>query len=302
MKNLANGITLKTVVREFLAAKEKHFHAEYFSFLSADEDLSMEMDERGLKRKAEEVSNYNPSKRIKNEEGCNSNHGDDVQKLSLTKRVSLFQRCNKEEETNYNPRKRIKSEEGCSNSRSKFEYLVDAVSLFSVYEEERDLLKNRHDLIRNGGSVDTEKEQPRESGKLLPREFREKIQELNGREVNFVTEKKLFDTDLNPQNARLSIPPGKIVNRFLSESEELSLNERMRESKRLGGVWVSVLDPGLKEYKMCLKKWRMEKSYVYNLTKGWNQMVRGNDLKLHDTLQLWSFRVSSQLCFALVKM
>ncbi|CAJ1971217.1 unnamed protein product [Sphenostylis stenocarpa] len=73
MKNLTDGddsasITLKKVVREFLAAKEKHFHAEYFWFLSADEDLSMDMGERGLKRKAEEeVSNCNTSKWIKSE-------------------------------------------------------------------------------------------------------------------------------------------------------------------------------------------------------------------------------------------
>ncbi|KAG5023886.1 hypothetical protein JHK82_019780 [Glycine max] len=53
---------------------------------------------------------------------------------------------------------------------------------------------------------------------------------------------------------------------------------------------VMVLDPSLREYNMCFKKWETERSYVYNLTRGWNQILHHNDLKLvrnsmmnHDT-------------------
>ena len=255
----------------------------------------MKMRERSLRRKGKEVeSDYKASKRINSEEGCSrrsndDDDDDDVQRLSSTTRIGLFQHGDKEEETN----KRTKIEEGSGNGKSVFEYLLEAVSLFS--EEEQNSLVNMH------ASVDDEEEEGDESGELLPREFQEKIQELNGCEVKFVTKKKLFSTDLNPKHARLSIPSTKIANRFLSQTEESSLEEGIKENGKLVGLSVTVLDPSLKEYKMSLKKWRMEKSNVYNLTKGWNQIVRHNDLQLHQTLQLWSFRVSSQLCFALVK-
>ncbi|TKY57295.1 B3 domain-containing protein [Spatholobus suberectus] len=153
----------------------------------------------------------------------------------------------------------------------------------------------------SGDNVGDEQEQPHESHGL-PREVKEKIQESNGCEVKFVTQKKLSKTDVNRSNGRLSIPPSKIVNNFLTQAEESSLDKRFGENQRLAGMPVFVLDPSLTEYNMCLKKWSMERSYVYNLTKGWNQIVRDNDLKPNDTLQLWSFRVSSQLRFALVKL
>ncbi|KAK7372037.1 hypothetical protein VNO80_05405 [Phaseolus coccineus] len=289
----------KAMEEEWAATRKIVFGREENHFLY--EGFSMEMCERSLKRKGKEVqSDYKASKRIKSEEGCSRSNDDDVQRLSLTKRIGLFQHCDKEEESNHYPRKRIKIDEGCSNSKSMFDYLLEAVSLFSAYEEEQNSLKSMHEL-RNNATVDDEEEEGHESGELLPREFQEKIQELNGCEVKFVTEKKLFSTDLNPKHARLSIPPTKIANKFLSETEESSLNESIKENGRLAGLSVTVLDPSLKEYKMCLKKWKMEKSSIYNLTKGWNQIVSQNHLQLHHTLQLWSFRVSSQLCFALVK-
>ncbi|ESW13415.1 hypothetical protein PHAVU_008G194000, partial [Phaseolus vulgaris] len=283
-KQVGNGDAWASMRKTVLAREENHFLYE---------DLSMEMRERSLKRNGKEVqSDYKPSKKIKSAEGCSRSNNDDVLRLCLTKRFGVFQHYDKEEEqeeeeTNQNPHKRIKSKEGYSNSKSIFEYLLEAVSLFSEYEEEQNSLKNMHELRNNAT--------------LLPRQFQEKIQELNGSEVKFVTEKKLFSTDLNPKHARLSIPPTKIANRFLSETEESSLNECIKENGRLAGLSVTVLDPSLNECKMCLKKWKMERSYIYNLTKGWNQIVRHNHLQLHHTLHLWSFRVSSHLCFALVR-
>ncbi|KOM46509.1 hypothetical protein LR48_Vigan07g021300 [Vigna angularis] len=157
--------------------------------------------------------------------------------------------------------KRMKTKVGCNNDKSKFEYLLEAVSLFSAYEEERNLPDNRHGL-RNSETVDSEEE-----GHLLPREFLEKIKELNGSEIKFVIEKTLFSTDLDPKHARLSIPPSKIANKFLSETEESSLDECIKENGRLVGLLVTVLDPSLKEYKMCLKKWYGEKLHL-QLDKG----------------------------------
>jgi len=251
-------------------------------------EVQMEMHGSNLERKGKEIqSNYKAPK-------CSRRNDDDIQRLGLTERIGIFQHCDKEEEINDNP---PKSGEGCSNSKSKFEYLLEAVSYFSAYEEGQNSLENMHASVR----VDNEEEEGHESGELLPREFQEKIEELNGSDVKFVMEKNLFSTDLNPKHARLSIPPAQIANKFLSESEESSLNEGIKENGRLAGLSVTVLDPSLNQYTMCLKKWNMEKSYVYNLTKGWNQIVRQNHLQLNHKLQLWSFRISSRLCFAFVR-
>ena len=63
MKKDSASITLRTVVCDFLAAKEKQLHPEYFSFLSIDKGSSMEMGEKSLQRKAKkEENNYILSK------------------------------------------------------------------------------------------------------------------------------------------------------------------------------------------------------------------------------------------------
>ncbi|QCE01710.1 hypothetical protein DEO72_LG7g3009 [Vigna unguiculata] len=288
-KKVGNGDDRTSTMSDFLAKEENH--SLY------GEEFSMKMGESSLKRKEKEAeSNDKPSKRIKTEEGCSSrSNNDDLFRFRSTKRVSHFSHFQQSDD---NPPKIMKKEKGCSDKKSKFEYLLDAVSLFSAYEEEQQ--KNKHDL-RNNESVGNEEEGHESDDALLPREFQEKIEELNGSEVKFVIEKTLFSTDVNPKHARLSIPPSKIANKFLSETEESSLNESIKENGRLVGLPVTVLDPSLNEYKMCLKKWNMEKTCIYNLTKGWNQIVRQNHLELHHTLHLWSFRVSSRLCFAIVK-
>ncbi|XP_047178827.1 uncharacterized protein LOC124845724, partial [Vigna umbellata] len=164
---------------------------------------------------------------------------EDKHEFSMEMSERSLKRKGKEVESNDKASKRMKTKVGCSKDKSKLEYLLEAVSLFSAYEEERNLPDNRHDL-RNS----------EEEGHLLPREFQEKIKELNGSEIKFVIEKTLFSTDLDPKHARLSIPPSKIANKFLSETEESSLDECIKENGRLVGLPVTVLDPSLKEYKM----------------------------------------------------
>ena len=64
---------------------------------------------------------------------------------------------------------------------------------------------------------------------------------------------------------------------------------------------VSLLDPSLKETPLTFKRWRMGKCLTYVLTTMWNLVAKNNQLKIDDVVQLWSFRVESSLCFALVK-
>nr|KYP73409.1 B3 domain-containing protein At3g25182 family [Cajanus cajan] len=160
--------------------------------------------------------------------------------------------------------------------------------MFSRYEE---------DCLRNKKREKSES-QPRE----LPRMFKEKIKELNGCEEKFVMQKELFKSDISLNNARFSIPPKKLVDKFLTETEESFLDVREEENKTVPSIPVLVLDPSLREYNLLFKKWDMMRSSVYNLATGWNQILHHNNFKVDDTMQLWSFRVSSQLCFALVKL
>ncbi|KAJ1389550.1 hypothetical protein SESBI_38167 [Sesbania bispinosa] len=141
----------------------------------------------------------------------------------------------------------------------------------------------------------------------LPMRLQEKIQEMEVREVKLVIQKKLFKSDLNSNNGRFSIPIQQIqhdARDFLLEREEHYLTVREGEGKiqKLAGISVSVLDPSLKLYNMCFKKWKMEHTQVHNITSGWNNLVRNNSLKANVTVQLWSFRSNNnRLCFALVK-
>ncbi|KAJ7960818.1 B3 domain-containing protein family [Quillaja saponaria] len=136
----------------------------------------------------------------------------------------------------------------------------------------------------------------------LPVEVRNKIQELGGSELKLVIQKILFSSDLNPNNGRFSIPENQIREDFLTEGERVILDKRQGE--KVCGMEVLVLDPRLEEFNLKLKKWNMDKIDVFNLTHKWNEILNENKdrLCLHDLVQLWSFRRSSnQLCFALVK-
>ncbi|KAJ7964177.1 B3 domain-containing protein family [Quillaja saponaria] len=136
----------------------------------------------------------------------------------------------------------------------------------------------------------------------LPVEVSNKIQELGGSEPKLVIQKKLFSSDLNPNNGRFSIPQCQIRAEFVTESERAVLDEH--EGHKVRGMEVLVLDPVLREFNLQLKMWRMAKTHVYNLTHKWNEIVTVNKhcLCVDNIVQLWSFRRSNnQLSFALVK-
>ena len=100
----------------------------------------------------------------------------------------------------------------------------------------------------------------------LPLQFKKKIQELEGSEAKLVIQKQLLATDVNRSNNRLSIPKKQIQNEFLEETEKCLLNKRTENGQRLCGLDVLVLDPCLTQFHLQLKKWRMNRSIIYNLT------------------------------------
>jgi len=130
-------------------------------------------------------------------------------------------------------------------------------------------------------------------------EFKNLFTELNDYDLNFLMHKKLFSSDVKPNNNRLSIPTSEIKCDFLTKDEIMKLDEK--EKKKIIGLEVTVLDPCLREYTLPMKKWTM-KSDTYNLVKEWNKIVAANNFRVDQELQIWCFRVKRKLYFLLNKL
>ncbi|PNX74342.1 B3 domain-containing protein [Trifolium pratense] len=154
-----------------------------------------------------------------------------------------------------------------------------------------------------------EKEEVQEDQPDLPLVFKEKIEQLEGNEVQLVIQKELTMTDVKKNNGRLSVPIGKMKieeNSLLTQEEGLSLDyvpQKKGTSRKLEGMSVSMLDTNLKLWdNMCFKKWKMGESEVYNITGEWYNLAVENHLQQHQKIQLWSFKRNNHLNFALVKL
>ncbi|CAK7341655.1 unnamed protein product [Dovyalis caffra] len=107
--------------------------------------------------------------------------------------------------------------------------------------------------------------------------------------------KQLYDTDLNPQHCRFSIPVNQVIDRdFLSPEDRRRLDNRE-------AIDVTLIQPCLEEKPMHLKKWIMNRTGIYVLNKGWNSVIRNrkNSLRLNSTVEIWSFTWNGALYFAL---
>ncbi|KAI9126288.1 hypothetical protein K1719_002709 [Acacia pycnantha] len=132
---------------------------------------------------------------------------------------------------------------------------------------------------------------------LLPREMN-KIDDIewNRHHIKLVIEKKLCQNDVGQRG--FVIPEYQILEDardFLKHNEVQHMKNNMRT------ITVKLLNQNLEEYKLNLM-WREIDSY-YNLTGGWLNIVRDNNLKLDEKVQLWSFRRDGdELGFALFKL
>jgi hypothetical protein len=98
-------------------------------------------------------------------------------------------------------------------------------------------------------SPNMEQEQP-----SLPLAFKEKIEQMNGVDVNLVIQKELTMSDVKGDNNRFNIPIDKMIEEsiLLTPLERLSFN-----------ISVSMLDHNLRIWdNMYLKKWKLGKSEV----------------------------------------
>ncbi|KAF3441403.1 hypothetical protein FNV43_RR15317 [Rhamnella rubrinervis] len=134
----------------------------------------------------------------------------------------------------------------------------------------------------------------------LPDRFKQRIDELNGRDITLVIQKPLFGTDLSHGHDRLSIPFAQILtwDNFLKPDEMKSLSAK--ETKK-----VPIIDPKLDHTTLVLTQWNMKKktgktSFLYVLRSKWYKVAEDNDLQEGQVLQVWSFRVEGRLHIALV--
>ncbi|XWS75618.1 hypothetical protein CRYUN_Cryun01aG0106600 [Craigia yunnanensis] len=134
----------------------------------------------------------------------------------------------------------------------------------------------------------------------LPKGLKKMIKGIEGTDEKLIIQKPLTKTDLNKHHCRLAIPMNQVKVEFLTDEEKNELNE-----KKSKGIGTLVIEPSLETRKLIFKRWDMKKPSrktcsIYVLSSDWNSVVKGNDLKVNDVIQLWSFRAKWILCFAMV--
>ncbi|MFS7953254.1 putative DNA-binding pseudobarrel domain superfamily [Helianthus anomalus] len=119
------------------------------------------------------------------------------------------------------------------------------------------------------------------------------IKSVGGSEAEFVIEKRLTVSDVNPNQGRLLIPVLQLKNKkgFVTADEETMMG--MKEDV---SVWV--FDPERRKSTLNLAKWKMSKE-CYVLKTKWNHVVKTNGFKEEMVIRVLSFRVDHQLCFLL---
>lgn len=139
----------------------------------------------------------------------------------------------------------------------------------------------------------------------LPETFQAAIMRVAGRmtaPAKLVIQKDLYSTDVNRDNNRFSIPLSQIVSTdFLTAEEKRHLDSYDKTGKNRETIEVRLLGP-LPEMETVVKlaRWNMTSSATYVINGAWRDVVANGGLKKKMKVQLWSFRVGRQLCFALV--
>lgn len=172
-------------------------------------------------------------------------------------------------------------------------------------DQEWDFESNKRDNKGKGLMMYREKKKKKKNDSVpstthqdLPEEFKRKIETMGGTsdKVKLVLLKKLYASDLDPQQNRFSLPVNQLLCNFL-EAEEV---ERLEKREVMN---ISLIDPMVEEEAICLKQWNYwsnSKSYV--LITQWSDVAVKNRLKENDLIQVWSFRdCDNNLHLVLVK-
>ncbi|KAL1209176.1 B3 domain-containing protein [Cardamine amara subsp. amara] len=136
------------------------------------------------------------------------------------------------------------------------------------------------------------------------------IRGMNGdveEEPRLFFERDLTASDVNLGQSRLLIPFNQLIrNDFLTSAESLAMgkDEEDLDDDNIG-VGTILVNQRSEKWGLRFKIWSMEKkdsgkgTLNYALNWGWNDVVKGNNLKLKSKINLWTFRCRGVLCFAL---
>lgn len=110
--------------------------------------------------------------------------------------------------------------------------------------------------------------------------------------AQLLIKKKLEHSDVSPCQGRLLIPCCPKIYKFLTEQEMRVVLESKKK-----GFEVVVQDNDQRQFRLNLIYWASVKNFVLN--KGWNEVVRENQLQKGDVIKLWCYRQAPEnhLCF-----
>ncbi|XP_039015186.1 putative B3 domain-containing protein At2g27410 [Hibiscus syriacus] len=130
----------------------------------------------------------------------------------------------------------------------------------------------------------------------MPDRFKRYIlEDMGGSGLVLVIQKTLFFSDVNHTASRFSVPFSQVKSHdFLTKTEADDLAHKKP-------MQVCFLDPSMEKTTMTFNRWDMGKNSLYVMIESWNSVVESNKLKKDEIVQIWSFRMNSELCFALVR-
>ncbi|XP_058203069.1 putative B3 domain-containing protein At3g24850 [Rhododendron vialii] len=165
---------------------------------------------------------------------------------------------------------------------------------FGGEEEKYRAIKKRANMKKVNNLVRKRKVVLPEITPDLPDEFKERIRNLGGAKATLVIQKVLEGTDVSANHGRLSLPRGKLVDKEFPSGEGIN-------GKDVAEIEARLIAENGKEHEIDIRQWNM-KNRIYNVVKGWNEVVKEHKLCKDLLVQLWSFRVEGNLWFALVKL
>ncbi|KAB2597644.1 hypothetical protein D8674_000564 [Pyrus ussuriensis x Pyrus communis] len=123
----------------------------------------------------------------------------------------------------------------------------------------------------------------------LPEEFKSLILgEMKGTKLQMLAQKSLYNTDINKDQGRLSLP------RMQTESKNFLKPNEKEELDKTSLLTVPLIGPKLEPDKVSLGLWTMssksQKTYVLKST--WFGIVEKHSLGVGDVVQVWSFRAT----------
>ncbi|XP_015081571.1 B3 domain-containing protein At2g32645-like [Solanum pennellii] len=130
---------------------------------------------------------------------------------------------------------------------------------------------------------------------LPPRSMCLSIESFHGSRPVYVGWKYLENSDINANLSRFLIPV-ECYSKLLYYMSKLEREKVLNKDDR--GINVSVIDPKGNLHDMKFTGWKSLGRLVFN--RGWNNLVRDNQFKKGDLLELWHFRMpNNKPCFAI---